>query len=91
MSGVFCPPLPTCIIFPHPTRHDAARTSLNRYLDAFPEDGGFWVGKNYTFDRRFNHGAKAGETIATCVYCDKPWDRYQVGLPGCTKCNTAAV
>lgn len=33
-------------------------TGIHRYLDAFPEDGGHWVGKNYVFDKRFNHGAK---------------------------------
>lgn len=58
---------------------------IHRYLDAFPEDGGFWVGKNYTFDKRFNHGALNAETISKCVYCDKPWDRYQAQKK-CGKC-----
>jgi predicted sulfurtransferase len=39
--------------------------------------GGYWVGKNYTFDKRFNHGAKNAVTISECVHCHKPWDRYQ--------------
>jgi predicted sulfurtransferase len=50
---------------------------IHRYLDAFPEDGGFWVGKNYTFDKRFNHGAATAEVISSCVHCHLPWDRYQ--------------
>lgn len=24
---------------------------IHRYLEAFPEDGGYWIGKNYTFDK----------------------------------------
>jgi predicted sulfurtransferase len=50
---------------------------IHRYLEAFPEDGGFWVGKNYTFDKRFNHGAANAVTVSQCVYCKLPWDRYQ--------------
>ena len=50
---------------------------IHRYLEEFYEDGGYWVGKNYTFDKRFNHGAKNAETVSTCVYCLEPWDRYQ--------------
>ncbi len=59
---------------------------IHRYLDAFPEDGGYWVGKNYTFDKRFNHGAKSSVTISECVYCQKPWDRYQAQAK-CTACS----
>ena len=29
---------------------------IHRYLEAFPEDGGHWIGKNYVFDKRFSHG-----------------------------------
>jgi predicted sulfurtransferase len=36
------------------------------------------VGKNYTFDKRFSHGAEKSEIVSHCVHCDKPWDRYQV-------------
>jgi predicted sulfurtransferase len=31
---------------------------IHRYLDAYPDDGGHWLGKNYVFDKRFSHGAK---------------------------------
>jgi len=50
---------------------------IHRYLEAFPDDGGYWVGKNYTFDKRFSHGAKESAIISNCVHCDKPWERYQ--------------
>jgi len=63
---------------------------IHRYLDAFPEDGGFWKGKNYTFDKRFNHGASSAEVISTCVYCEKPWDRYQAQKK-CGKCNMEVI
>lgn len=59
---------------------------IHRYLEAFNKDGGFWVGKNYTFDRRFNHGAEAAEVVSSCVVCAAPWDRYQAQLK-CLKCK----
>jgi len=59
---------------------------VHRYLEEFPENGGFWVGKNYTFDKRFNHGASNAITISKCVYCDQPWDRYQAQRK-CGKCS----
>lgn len=57
---------------------------IHRYLEAFP-DGGHWIGKNYTFDRRFAHGAtaKEPEVVGRCAHCTAPWDRYQAGK----KCN----
>lgn len=59
---------------------------IHRYLDEFPEDGGYWKGKNYTFDRRFSHGAQDSEVISACVVCQAPWDRYQAQLE-CAKCH----
>lgn len=50
---------------------------IHRYLEAFPKDGGFWVGKNYTFDKRFSHGAENAAVISSCVHCGIAWDRYQ--------------
>ena len=50
---------------------------IHRYLETYAEDGGHWVGKNYVFDKRFNHGAKEAVTISKCVHCGLPWDRYQ--------------
>jgi hypothetical protein len=42
-------------------------------------DGGCWVGKNYTFDRRFSHTAVNAppSVIGRCVVCISPWERYQ--------------
>jgi predicted sulfurtransferase len=42
---------------------------VHRYLDAFPKDGGYWVGKNYTFDKRFSHGAEESVCVSSCVFC----------------------
>jgi len=50
---------------------------IHRYLDAYAEDGGIWVGKNYVFDKRFNHGAAKGTVVSNCCCCNEPWDRYQ--------------
>ena len=62
---------------------------IHRYLEAFKEDGGHWKGKNYTFDRRFSHGADKSDIISTCVVpnCKKPWDRYQAK----EKCRSCAM
>ena len=59
---------------------------IHRYLEAFPDDGGYWKGKNYTFDKRFSHGAKQSEIISYCVYCNDPWERYNSGQK-CFKCK----
>lgn len=49
---------------------------IHRYLEAYKEDGGKWIGKNYTFDKRFSHGADKCEVISKCVVCNAPWERY---------------
>ena len=56
---------------------------IHRYLEKYEEDGGHWIGKNYTFDRRFSHGAKNAEIISHCVACNEPWERYQAGKKCC--------
>ena len=50
---------------------------IHRYLEEFKEDGGHWIGKNYTFDKRFSHGADNAAVISSCVHCGDKWDRYQ--------------
>ena len=50
---------------------------IHRYLEQYPLDGGHFTGKNYTFDRRFSHGAEKSAIIAKCVICRKPWEKYQ--------------
>ena len=52
---------------------------IHRYLESYPLDGGHWIGKNYTFDKRFSHGAEKSDVIAKCVICKEPWERYQAG------------
>eukprot|EP00040_Diaphanoeca_grandis_P003567 m.25256 g.25256 ORF g.25256 m.25256 type:complete len:552 (-) comp14932_c0_seq1:205-1860(-) len=59
---------------------------VHRYLEHFKEDGGLWKGKNYTFDRRFNHGADNAELISECVHCGGAWDRYQANSK-CARCK----
>jgi predicted sulfurtransferase len=54
---------------------------IHRYLEAFPQ-GGHWIGKNYTFDRRFAHGPvdappEKQVAVGRCCLCTAPWDRYQ--------------
>jgi predicted sulfurtransferase len=73
---------------------------IHRYLEAFPEDGGLWAGANYTFDKRFSHGAAKGSVISACAACAQPWQRYQSGdkcslckmeILVCRECHKAKV
>jgi UPF0176 protein len=59
---------------------------VHRYLDAFPEDGGLWAGANYTFDKRFSHGAARADVLGRCAGCAAPWQRYQAQAK-CTVCR----
>ena len=59
------------------------RGGIERYLRTFPE-GGFWRGKNYLFDRRFEQSpedkpsaALEAEVDSHCCACGRPWDRYR--------------
>ena len=52
---------------------------IHRYLEQYPLDGGHWIGKNYTFDRRNSHCAEKSAVISKCVTCRKPWYKYQSG------------
>jgi hypothetical protein len=63
---------------------------VHRYLDAFPEDGGLWAGANYTFDKRFSHGAERRDVVGRCGLCDKPWERYQAQAR-CATCKMEAL
>jgi predicted sulfurtransferase len=63
---------------------------VHRYLDAFPDDGGLWAGANYTFDKRFSHGAARRDVVGACGRCDKPWERYQAGAK-CAECKMEAL
>ena len=48
---------------------------IHRFLEEYPDGGGFWRGQNYVFDRREVHGpeGRAGESLGYCVVCDVPW------------------
>jgi uncharacterized Zn finger protein (UPF0148 family) len=59
---------------------------IHRYLDAYEEDGGIWVGKNYTFDKRFAHGSKKSDVVSHCSSCKAPWERYQAQVK-CSICR----
>ena len=45
---------------------------IHNYLEKYEDDGGHWVGANYTFDRRFSHGAKNAAVLSKCVLCEEP-------------------
>jgi hypothetical protein len=48
---------------------------IHRYLERYVDDGGYWIGKNYTFDKRFSHGANKCDVVSSCVLCEAPWER----------------
>ena len=63
---------------------------IHRYLESYPLDGGHWIGKNYTFDKRFSHGAQKCDVISKCVICKEPWERYQAGKK-CFYCKMEVI
>lgn len=63
---------------------------IHRYLEKYQLDGGHWIGKNYTFDKRFSHGADKCDVISKCVCCNEPWERYQANKK-CFYCKMEAI
>jgi predicted sulfurtransferase len=55
-------------------------------LEEFNEDGGYWKGLNYTFDKRFAHGAEKSDIMGECCFCKKPWNKYR-GKKRCPPCG----
>jgi len=64
-----------------------ARGGIDRYIKTFP-DGGYWRGKNFLFDRRFEQVAENKEAIVEteaggfCCLCKRPCSEYR----GAFKC-----
>jgi hypothetical protein len=55
------------------------RGGVERYMRTYPE-GGFWKGKNYLFDRRFEQVPESKplselekDVESSCCVCSKPW------------------
>lgn len=74
---------------------------IDKYFKEFP-DGGFWAGKNYTFDKRFAHAppkidgqlhAKKIDDVdvkGKCEACSQPWDKYR-GKRRCPTCGVPSL
>lgn len=74
---------------------------IDKYFKQFPE-GGFWEGKNYTFDKRFAHTPAQvnnnddintdddGTILGRCEACSKPWDKYR-GKRRCPTCGVPSL
>lgn len=71
---------------------------IDKYFKEFP-DGGYWKGKNYTFDKRFAHAPVAVEKglneasfppMGKCEACSKPWDKYR-GKRRCPTCGVPSL
>mmetsp|Transcript_31254 Transcript_31254/g.47908 ORF Transcript_31254/g.47908 Transcript_31254/m.47908 type:complete len:604 (-) Transcript_31254:63-1874(-) len=73
---------------------------VDKYFKQFPE-GGFWKGKNYTFDKRFAHappqvegdersGKSEPDVMGKCEVCRKPWDMYR-GKRRCPTCGVPSL
>ena len=68
---------------------------IHKYLDERP-DGGYWIGKNYVFDKRFAHGAadkeeqESVECLSSCEGCRKPWDKFR-GKRRCPTCGVPSL
>ena len=69
---------------------------IDKYFKEYP-DGGNWVGKNYTFDKRFSHvpegitkSESEVEVLSKCEACEKPWDRFR-GKRRCPTCGVPSI
>jgi len=65
---------------------------IDKYFKMFPE-GGHWVGKNYTFDKRFSHvpeSVQDDKPLTVCEDCSKPWDRFR-GKRRCPTCGVPSI
>jgi len=72
---------------------------IDKYFKQYP-DGGYWEGKNYTFDKRFAHAPpqkdaapkeeKQKTIMGKCEACQKPWDMYR-GKRRCPTCGVPSL
>lgn len=70
---------------------------IDKYFKEYP-DGGYWKGKNFTFDKRFSHapakfegGVEAAVVVmGKCEACKKPWDKYK-GKRRCPTCGVPSL
>ena len=70
---------------------------IDKYFKQYP-DGGYWAGKNYTFDKRFAHVPpkklllqdEAVAVMGKCEACLKPWDMYR-GKRRCPTCGVPSL
>jgi hypothetical protein len=76
---------------------------IDKYFKEFP-DGGYWKGKNYTFDKRNAHAPPAIEAaqekqsestspplvMGKCAACSKAWDEYR-GKQRCPTCGVPSL
>ncbi|KAG7395228.1 hypothetical protein PHYBOEH_004033 [Phytophthora boehmeriae] len=59
---------------------------IHKYLEAY-QDGGFFRGKNFVFDKRVLMGAQnSNEVVGKCIECQKPYDEFS-GRKVCTVCR----
>lgn len=66
---------------------------IDRYLRDHP-DGGYWKGKNYLFDRRFEQTPtekqKDDQVLGRCASCSAPCDEYR-GQFECAECKVPVL
>ncbi|GAB5358084.1 hypothetical protein AAMO2058_000428500 [Amorphochlora amoebiformis] len=62
---------------------------IHRYLERFPDGGGF-KGKLFVFDKRRVIQASKAEVIGTCDRCAKPYDQYDDKIR-CKSCRALAL
>lgn len=53
------------------------RGGIHRYLERFPDGGGYFRGKNFVFDERQTTDTSPGqEIVGQCQSCERPYDQY---------------
>ena len=59
---------------------------IQRYLEAFPADGGFFAGANFVFDERVTVAGGSAEVVGRCCACAAPSDDYEPRVR-CGRCR----
>ncbi|KAF1327044.1 Rhodanese-like domain, partial [Globisporangium splendens] len=58
---------------------------IHKYLEAY-QDGGFFKGKNFVFDKRVLMGSQNSEVVGKCIECKTPHDEFS-GRKVCSVCR----
>lgn len=63
---------------------------IHRFLEAFPDGGGVWRGRNFVFDAREINPPPTTDVVGRCSHCGAPWDVH-AARHVCSVCEQLAL